>query len=146
MTTPLSNDEKRAKLAETCGMYDRWTVMKRGYYYRPKANGYTSCISEAWILPEAEAKKHEYPHDDPVTIHRAPLPAFEISFDACALLHRSLSAVEREEFAQALFGIITGEDVPSESRLTISWEECAALMDASPEQICNAYAKVKGLW
>lgn len=49
-----------------------WVLMKRGLYYRPKANGYTSNIEEAWRLTEAEADRHVYPHDEPVTKHRAP--------------------------------------------------------------------------
>lgn len=49
---------------------DRWVLMKRGLYYRPNAKGYTGNLAEAWIITEAEADKHVYPHDEPVTKHR----------------------------------------------------------------------------
>jgi hypothetical protein len=55
---------------EWMGLGDHYHVMKWGLYYRPDAHGYTSNPNEAWILPYAEAKKHEYPHDEPVTIKK----------------------------------------------------------------------------
>lgn len=72
----LSNETINAICAEAIGVADRWTVLKRGLYYRPNGNGYTSCIGEAWILTESEADKHVYPHDEPVTKEKAPLPDF----------------------------------------------------------------------
>ncbi len=46
-----------------------WLIRKRGYFYRSNAQGYTQCLSEAGRYTLEEAKKHEYPHDEPVTIH-----------------------------------------------------------------------------
>lgn len=45
-------------------------LKKRGYWYRPKACGYTDRESEAGRFTIEEAKKREYPHDEPVTIHK----------------------------------------------------------------------------
>mgnify|MGYP001578593818 CR=1 FL=1 len=46
-----------------------YVVRKRGMFYRAKANGYTNRIEEAGRYTFAEAKHHEYPHDEPVTMH-----------------------------------------------------------------------------
>jgi hypothetical protein len=46
-----------------------YVVRKRGLFYRPNANGYTDRIDEAGRYTFAEAKAHEYPHDEPVTMH-----------------------------------------------------------------------------
>lgn len=57
---------------EVAQLTPMWHVMKRGLFYRPKAAGYTSVESEAGLFTKAEAKQHEYLHDEPVTIRRAP--------------------------------------------------------------------------
>lgn len=46
-----------------------WVLRKRGLYYRPNAQGYTSCFGEAGRFTYEEAKKHEYLYDEPVTMH-----------------------------------------------------------------------------
>ena len=50
----------------------QYFVMKRGYFYRPEAAGYTDRPNEAWRVPLEVAKKHEYPRgEEPVTIRVA---------------------------------------------------------------------------
>lgn len=44
-------------------------LKKRGCWYRPDAKGYTDRESEAGRYTREEAKKHEYLHDERVTIH-----------------------------------------------------------------------------
>lgn len=46
-----------------------YVLRKRGLFYRPNAAGYTSHIDEAGRYTKAEALKHVYPHDEPVTMH-----------------------------------------------------------------------------
>lgn len=61
-------------------------LKKRGLWYRPDAKGYTSDQDEAGRYTRSEAKEHEYPHDDPITIHEFepkhyttdPVPAMEL--------------------------------------------------------------------
>lgn len=69
-----------AAIAQACGIVSQWTLMKRGYYYRPNAQGYTSNLAEAGRYTEAEAKQHVYPHvyphDEQVTMHPLPLPDY----------------------------------------------------------------------
>ncbi len=48
-------------------------LKKRGLWYRPDAKGYTDRSAEAGRYTREEAKKHEYPHDDPVTICELPI-------------------------------------------------------------------------
>lgn len=70
----MSPESIRIACAEAMGLGNRWVLMKRGFYYRPNAHGYTSALSEAWIVDEETANRHTYPHDEPVTKHPAPLP------------------------------------------------------------------------
>lgn len=46
-----------------------YVLKKRGLFYREKAAGYTSDIKEAGRYTLEEARKLEYPHDEPVTKH-----------------------------------------------------------------------------
>lgn len=46
-----------------------YVLKKHGYFYRPKASGYTDRVEEAGRYTFAQAKTHEYPHDEPVTMH-----------------------------------------------------------------------------
>lgn len=46
-----------------------YVLMKRGAFYRPKAQGYTCRIEEAGRYTAEEAAEHVYPHDQPVTMH-----------------------------------------------------------------------------
>lgn len=67
---------------EVAEMPPLFTLMKRGYYYRPNANGYTSHLADAWKVTEDVADQHVYPHDEPVTKHSVPRPPFAASADA----------------------------------------------------------------
>jgi hypothetical protein len=71
----MTDAELNTAIAVACGTHDRWVIMKRGLYYRPEAHGYTSNISEAWIVSEEIAEKQitHFPCDEPVTKLRAPL-------------------------------------------------------------------------
>ena len=61
--------ETVAKVADAAPAKREWVLMKRGYFYRPKAAGYTSNICEAGRWTEGEAREHVYPFDEPVTMH-----------------------------------------------------------------------------
>lgn len=95
MTTPKPIDhltpEELRVIAESLGIASRFVLMKRGLYYRPNGHGYTDRIEEAWILSGEEADKHVYPHDEPVTKHLAPLPAFATDANAALTLAHALA-------------------------------------------------------
>lgn len=95
-------EAKQLTIARFCGRDNFWVLMKRGLYYRPNGNGYTSDIESAWILSEEEAEKHIYPHDDPVTKHRALIPDYPNSLDACAEFERRLTQDQCEEYETLL--------------------------------------------
>jgi len=78
----MSDEELKLEVAQLAGVADQWVIMKRGYFYLPKGNGYTLNIYEAWVVTEAEADKHVYPHDEQVTKHRAPLPDYPHDLNA----------------------------------------------------------------
>ena len=79
----MTPEEMDRKIAEHVGTADRWLIVKRGYFYRPEAKGYTSSKSEAWKLPLAEAKKHErLIGEERVTLSRASIPAYSTDLNA----------------------------------------------------------------
>ncbi len=95
--TELTEGELNQRLAELVG-HDEWMILKRGYYYRPNGNGYTSSLSEAWKLPKSKAKKHEMYVDrkdvdycEKVFIEQAPIPNYCQSLDAVALVEAGLT-------------------------------------------------------
>lgn len=83
--------EELLEIAESMGLENRFVLMKRGLYYRPNGHGYTDAIEAAWVLSSEEADKHVYPHDEPVTKHPAPLPAFGSDANAALTLADALA-------------------------------------------------------
>src|SRR6202012_3498780 len=51
-------------------------LMKRGLWYRPDAKGYTSDVGEAGRYTLDEAMKLIHPDDEPVTMHKFPVPHY----------------------------------------------------------------------
>ncbi len=70
----MTSTAQSAALAKHLRLDRQFVLMKRSYYYRVNAQGYTDQLSEAWKVSEAVAKEHVYPHDEPVTMRPAPLP------------------------------------------------------------------------
>lgn len=60
---------------------DAYVIMKRGYYYRPKAQGYTSVLAEAGRFTLAEAKAQSN-HEPPRVTYRRLSEAHELSAGA----------------------------------------------------------------
>lgn len=78
----MTDQEINQAIAEACG-FDLFVIVKRGFYYRPNACGYTNSIAEAWKLPRAEAKRYEMYVDrsdvnqcEKVLIQSAPTPDY----------------------------------------------------------------------
>lgn len=80
-------------------------LKKRDLWYRPDAKGYTDRQSEAGRYTRAEAKKHEYPHDDPVTIHEFEPEHYTTDSDA------ALEVLKKLIFADdiVLYETVNGE-------------------------------------
>lgn len=89
-------DQEINQRIHTLAFPDCWVVKKRGYYYRPNAAGYTGHASEAWRIPHEEAKKHEYPYDEPVTIHPAPPLDYVNSLDAMHEAEKTLDPLGKD--------------------------------------------------
>lgn len=135
----MTDDQIRIAIAEACGANDRWAIMKHGLYYRPHAKGYTNKVSEAWIVSEAEADKHVYPHDEPVTKHRALLPDYLNDLNAIHEAEVTLQGGQRALFAGAMHRVIVAL-----GKTGIDGEFAA--IHATARQRCEAFLRVKGLW
>lgn len=143
----MTDTEMRIAIAEACGVANRWFIMKRGRYYRPNACGYTSDIKEAWIVTEEEANKHVYPHDEPVTKHRAPLPDYPNDLNACHEMEKVLSHEQQEQYWDELERVIL-DPVRSEypdAKLNDTNTKLILLFSTA-RQRCEAFLKVLNLW
>ncbi len=98
----MSPTDQNAALAQIHGITPSWVLMKRGYYYRPNAKGYTSELAEAGRYIEEEAKRHVNPHDEPVTMH--PLPPMDYLRDLNAMheVEKVLNGIQFRRYCEIL--------------------------------------------
>lgn len=129
----MTDDEIRIAVAESVA-FDMWVIQKRGLYYRPNANGYTSSLAEAWKLPFAEVKKHEayvdrndVPHSEKVFIKPAPYPDYPNDLNAMHEVEKTLSGCVRVKYLNSL----TALSNPA---------------FATARQRCEAYLRTIGKW
>lgn len=123
----LTPEEKRIRIAEACGMHGRFVIIKRRRYYRAHGSGYTDRISEAWVVDEAEARRHDYPHDEPVTHHPAPMPDYLNDLDAIHEAEKTLTPDLWNSYVNHLEGLIEAEDQPERD---FRWMTAAAAQRA----------------
>lgn len=86
----------------------QYFVMKRGYFYRVGAAGYTDRPGEAWRVPLEIAKKHEYLRgEEPVTICLAdPLP-YCTNLNAIHEAWKKLTREQKARFDRELTMVVT---------------------------------------
>lgn len=60
----------------TAGRSDAYLIVKRGLYYRPKAQGYTGIRDHAGRYTLAEASKHADPQEGVAIVHEDDAPEF----------------------------------------------------------------------
>lgn len=140
----MSPSEINIAINEVLGTNDRWVLVKRDLYYRTNGCGYTNSIGEAWILTEREADRHVYPHDEPVTKHRAPLTDYANSLDA---MHEAESEIkgseQRAQYAERVIEILN-RDHHGEHRFIGASDFCR--IHATAAQRAESFLRVKGLW
>jgi len=137
MTDTRTNDELNILIAQWTGDDDRYMLQKRGLYYRPNGNGYTSNPAEAWVMSYEEAREHEYdPRGgmEPVLMVGAPIPNYcssvEEVFKVIARLdHNNLFAYAGE------IGKLADDGVCWTTRTL-------AVSEASARKRCEALARV----
>lgn len=134
----MQPEQQRIAIAEACGVANRWVIMKCGLYYRPDAKGYTSNLSEAWIVSEDVADAHVYPHDEPVTKHRAPIPDYCGDLNAMHIAEKRLHASERQKFQDYLSVIVEREH----RMATVTWLST----NATATQRAEAFLRTIGKW
>lgn len=72
----LSDAELNKRVMDRLGLQRQWVVMKGGYYYRPKAGGYTGFLEHAGRYTEEEAKRHAACASGEITAKPAPIPDY----------------------------------------------------------------------
>lgn len=120
-TVPVPQMELNEKIAKLC-KFDQFVIIKRGLYYRPKAGGYTSCLSEAWKLPKVEAKKYEMyadradiPGNEKVLIESAPIPDYCNDLNAMHDVEGMMGLDRCDNFERHLRAIV-GRDLLDSSK------------------------------
>ncbi len=136
----MTNEEMRVEIAKELGLDNRWVIMKHGLYYRPGAHGYTNNIQEAWVVSEAEADRHVYPHDDPVTKHPAPLPDWPNDLNSCHEMEKHITIEQSGEY-DAILDDLLNVDVEHGDGVIIT-----PIWHAPAPQRCTAFLKTVGRW
>ena len=116
----MNTQETNAAIAKIIGEDDLYFIVKRGMFYRPDAHGYTWSKREAWRLPLAEAKKHEYPKGtDPVTLQKCPPRDFCGSHDAMAVAKKWIKdEFRRRDYVETLCSIVSRDNDTSNGSMT----------------------------
>jgi len=133
----MSTDALNEQVARYLGVDDQYHVVKRGWYYRFNACGYTSDPDKAWRIPLAEAKKHEYLlGDEPVTIQKCKPLEYASSLDACRDFEVPLRGDDRSLYYDLLYLEVVKK--PSEDRFERLW----MVFNAPPEARCRAFCNL----
>lgn len=136
---PMTPTEINRTIAGLCG-WDLWVIIKGGYFYRPDAHGYTSCISDAWKVPHEIAKRHEYLHgEDQVLIRQAPIPNYHASLDACHEMEKHLRWCAGNEKDMCHMWRAYGEELVRIGGPHWTWYSTAP-------QRCEAFLRLHGKW
>lgn len=146
-TTELTQEEKRALIAKACKI-DEWVIMKRGLYYRENACGYAGSISEAWRLPKIQAQQYAYPHDEPVTIHAAPLPDYFHDLNAMHEAEKALTDAQRTEYTETLYRLIPAAEccISASYDGVQDFDGYFGLLHAKSAYRAEAFGKALNLW
>lgn len=94
-------DIQHRMLAEALGQVDRWHVRKHGYYYRPKAQGYTSHQPAAGVWTETEAEAYCRGCGGEVTKIPAGLP----QYDDLNVLNEVEKALDHESLGVYIYNL-----------------------------------------
>lgn len=139
----MTNDQINAAIDTLLGPSPFVGLKKRGLWHRPGGRGYTICESEAGRYTREQAKKREYPHDEPVTIHEFSRPDYCDSLDACREFEDKINGDEVSLYEYWL-GEITGSTSLTLRRSFVG--DRMKLICATSRQRCEAYLRMKGHW
>lgn len=140
----LTQEEKNQRIADVVGTGNLWHILKRGYYFRPDAHGYTSNKDEAWKVSEEEAKKWEskpkgYP-DDWVTIVKAEPPDYFNDLNTCHEMEKLLTDDQWRPFLNRL------ENVTGATGYNTWWECIQCAVHAISAHRAESFGLTLNLW
>lgn len=139
----MTNDQINAAIDAILGPSLFVGLKKRGLWYRPGGHGYTSCEREAGRYTREQAKQHEYPHDEPVTIHEFSRLDYCNSLDACREFESKLTGDDRSLYIDILYVLcVVGNDEAPVGDFENQW----VMFNATPLQRCEAFLRTKGHW
>ena len=137
----MKNEEINRAIAEHVGTADQWLIVKRGYFYRPDAKGYTAHEPDAWKLPLAEAKKYEYLiGDEPVTLSRASIPNYAEDLNA---MHEAEKKIVDWVFWRIQLSHVVGIGYAPDLDIC---EDIKSFASATAHQRAEAFLRTIGKW
>ena len=113
----MESKEINKLIAEACG----WRLIHGDFVSWGKVNERVGGKTIAWRNPQGVCYEPSWQH----------LPNYYASLDACAEFERTLDKIQRREYVRQLYHI-TENDFGA---------HCA-----TPEQRCEAFLRIKGLW
>ncbi|NBV90470.1 MAG: hypothetical protein EBR84_03585 [Actinobacteria bacterium] len=135
----MTNDEINERIAKITGFHDKVGLKKRGLWWRPNAQGYTSSESGAGRYTLEEAENYAHPDGEPVAIHKFTTPNYAESLDACREFLAQIDENDRAEFSS----IVTCMD---RIGMACDWEFYWAMITLTPLELCEAFLRLKGQW
>lgn len=143
----MNPQEQNAALWEWAGGNEFVGLKKRGLWYGAKANGYTSCECNAGRFTREEAKKHEYPHDEPVNIVEFSPPDYLSDLTAVAALEKRLDAMPMDDRSKWIDLLAVACEWPvTNNAADLKFEVQYLCARATAQQRCEALLKMLGLW
>lgn len=142
----MDEAKQRVAIWEAAKPLNRFGVMKRGWWYRPKQCGYTGNESEAGRYTLEEAKRHESIHcepDDVIVVEFSP-PDYLNDLNAMAEAEKVLTHVQCIAYHECLNQIQATDT--QERNGEIEYQAQDFWFHATAPQRAEAFLRTLNLW
>lgn len=131
----MTNDEINERIAKITGFHDKVGLKKRGLWWRPNAQGYTSNESGAGRYTLKEAEDYAHPDGEPVTIHKFTTPDYTGDLNACRQFESTMSRGALVYYYHGILARTLWKKNPDSDESNIR----IALLTAPPAVRCEAF-------